>query len=139
MAYIAKKVCSFGGVGFLIGDPIPDNLIHPGRVADLIKMGLIEKIPETVQTYTVEDAEIGQVTFCINIHAEEGELPLEVNNDELQQVFDVLQGTVDDAKKALAGIDSENALILLDVTESRKSVKAALKEHLTNKGFTASE
>jgi len=81
MAYIAKKVCSFGGQDFLIGNPIPDELIHKGRVADLVKMGVISEVPEAPALEEVV-AQVGQVKFALTVHAEEGELALEFTEDE---------------------------------------------------------
>lgn len=124
MAYIAKKVCSFAGQDFLIGNPIPDELINPGRVADLIKIGVITEVPD-VQSV---EAQEGQVKFKIDIHAEEGDLPLEFTNEELQQFFDVLQAKAEEAKALVAEITSENVLIMVDCLHPTKSVRSAVQE-----------
>lgn len=131
MAFIAKKVCSFGGKGFLIGDPVPDELVLPERVADLMKVGVLERIPEGTQILSEKDAETGQVNFCINIHAEEGDLPVLVTNEDLQQFFDVMQSNADEAKKIVSTIENENVLILIDVTDHRKGVQSAIKDRLS--------
>lgn len=124
MKYLAKKVCSFGGKGFLIGDLIPEELVNTDRVADLVKLGVLDE---------VRDAEPheGIVKFTINIHANEGDLPLEVTNDDLQKCFDVLQENAEEAKSIINEIESEEILILLDVVEGRKGVKSAIKERVT--------
>lgn len=124
MAYIAKKVCSFGGVEFLIGDTIPEELVNPDRVAELKKIGVLDE-------FQFEEPQEGIVKFTINIHVEEGELPLELTNDGLQKCFDVLQENAEEAKAVIHGIENENVLILLDVVESRKGVKAAIKERVS--------
>lgn len=36
-----KKPCNIGGVSFVIGDDVPEELIAPGREATLAKFGLI--------------------------------------------------------------------------------------------------
>jgi len=127
MAYIAKKVCSFGGQDFLIGNPIPDELIHKGRVADLVKMGVISEVPEAPALEEVV-AQVGQVKFALTVHAEEGELALEFTEDEVQQVFDVLQGNVDEAKAVISEVTAENVLIMVDVLDTRKGVKTLVSE-----------
>lgn len=130
MAYIAKKVCSFAGRDFLIGNPIPDELINPGRVADLIKIGVITEVPDVYPVEGMDDivAEVGQVKFEVNIHAEEGDLPLELTNEELQQLVDVLQAKAEEAKALVAEITSENVLIMVDCLHPIKSVRSAVKE-----------
>ena len=48
--------------------------------------------------------------------------------ESLQQVFDVLQGNVTTAETTINVMTDPDALILIDVCDSRKSVKAAVKE-----------
>lgn len=127
MSYIAKKVCRFGGVDFLIGNPIPDELINKDRVADLVKMGVISEVPDAPALEDVV-AQVGQVKFALTIHADEGDLALEFSEDEVQQVFDVLQGNVDEAKAVISEVTSENVLIMVEVLDSRKSVKSLVGE-----------
>ena len=118
--YIAKKPCSFAGRDFLIGDPVPEELVLKSRVPNLIKTGVLEEI-------TVE-AQEGVVKFTIPVHAVEGDLSLELNNEEMVQVFDVLQASVEDARIVIDGITSNDFLILLDVADSRKAVKKLVKD-----------
>lgn len=118
--YIAKKPCSFAGRDFLIGDPVPEELVLKSRVPNLIKTGVLEEI-------TVE-AQEGVVKFTIPVHAVEGDLSLELNNEEMVQVFDVLQASVEDARIVIDGITSNDVLILLDVSDSRKAVKKLVKD-----------
>lgn len=127
MSYIAKKVCSFGGMDFLIGNPIPDGLIKKDRVADLVKMGVISVVPDAPALEDVV-AQVGQVKFALTIHADEGDLALEFSEDEVQQVFDVLQGNVDEAKAVISEVTSENVLIMVEVLDNRKSVKSLVDE-----------
>lgn len=48
--------------------------------------------------------------------------------EEIQQVFSVLQMNAEEGAKAIAGIVSENVLILLHAADSRKTIKNAAKE-----------
>ena len=118
--YIAKKPCSFAGRDFLIGDPVPEELVLKSRVPNLIKTGVLEEI-------TVEPQE-GIVKFSIPVHAAEGDLMLDLTNEELIQVFDVFQTSAKEAESVIDGITSNDALILLDVTDNRKSVKELVKQ-----------
>ena len=122
MSYIAKKVCRFGGVDFLIGNPIPDELINKDRVADLVKMGVISEVPEYVE------AQEGQVKFALVMRSDEGDLAMEFTENEVQQVFDVLQGNVDEAKAVISEVTSGNVLLMVEVLDSRKSVKSHVSE-----------
>lgn len=131
MRLVALKPCTFGGKKFKIGEEVPAELVANPKLQakrNVLSISDGEVIPvEELQEYT---AEVGQVKFCINIHTKEGELPVEATNEELQLVFDVLQENTDDAKKTISEIKSENALILLDVVDSRKTVKTAIKERV---------
>lgn len=118
--YIAKKPCTFAGQDFLIGDPVPEELVLKSRVPNLIKTGVLEEV--------AVEAQEGIVKNIIPVHAEEGDLLLEVTAEELVQVFDVLQATAEEAKTIIDGITSNDVLILLDVSDSRKAVKKLVKE-----------
>lgn len=135
MRLVANKPCTFGGKKFKIGEEVPAELVANPKVQ--AKRGVLtisdgEIIPVDIPVEELQEctAEVGQVKFCINIHAKEGELPVEATNEELQLVFDVLQENADDAKKTISEIESENVLILLDVVDSRKTVKTAIKERV---------
>ena len=44
MTYVAQKPCRLAGQAFLIGDVIPDEVIHPGAAKNLLRMGIISTI-----------------------------------------------------------------------------------------------
>lgn len=48
--------------------------------------------------------------------------------EEIQQVFSIMQMNADEGAKSIAGIKSENVLILLHAADSRKTVKNTAKE-----------
>ena len=48
--------------------------------------------------------------------------------DEIQQVFSIMQMSADEGAKEIAEVKSENVLILLHATDSRKTIKNAAKE-----------
>jgi hypothetical protein len=128
MAYVALKPCCFAGHRFRIGETVPDELIHPGNARNAVKMGLIAehageagtpaKTPETPVIPPVE-----KMTVCIR--AEEGDLPLDLTQAGLQAVVDVLTSKVDVAEPIIEAMTDGDALILLHLTDTRKSVKNA--------------
>lgn len=48
--------------------------------------------------------------------------------EEMQQVFSIMQLNAEEGAKAIAGVKSENVLILLHAADSRKTIKNAAKE-----------
>ena len=128
MAYVALKPCCFAGHRFRIGEPIPGEFVHPGNANNAVKMGLIaEQAGEAGTTAHTPEAKVNPpaAAMTVNIHAEEGELPLELTQEGLQAVVDVLTSNVDDAEPIIAAMTDGDALILLHLTDNRKSIKAA--------------
>ena len=137
MKLIAKKPCSFEGHKFFIGDEIPTEYVENPK--SLEKMGVIaiagnaEPIPFTdPQKYVIP--EISEIKFEILIHAEEGDLPLQVTNEELTVFTDILQIPVSKAEdkqkvsEMIQNIESEDLLIMLDALDGRKFVKDEAQE-----------
>lgn len=59
--------------------------------------------------------------------------------EEIQQVFGIMQLTASDGAAAIAGVKSENVLILLHAADSRKTIKDAAKKQADNLFSTQSE
>lgn len=128
MAYVALKPCCFAGRRFLIGETIPDEVVHPGNANNAIRMGLIAKQDGTAVTTAVpgEETETHTVeTMTVNIHAEEGDLALNLTSEGLQAVVDILTSNVEDAEPIVAAMTDGDALILLHIADTRKSIKTA--------------
>ena len=53
---------------------------------------------------------------------------MQLETQEIQQVFSVMQMNVEDGAKAIAEIDSEHVLILLHAADSRTTIKNAAKK-----------
>ena len=119
MAYVALKPCCFAGHSFKIGQSVPDELIHPGAANNLVKMQIIAKHGGTEN----RTAPNGDIT--VMIHADEGDMPLDLTAESIQTIFDVLTGNATDAAAIIETMTDGDALILLHLTDSRKSVKAA--------------
>lgn len=121
MAFVAVKPCRFAGQSFRIGDSVPDEVIHPGAVRNLIKMGLIAETDAAGKQ--AETTQKKNSTISITLHAKEGDLTLHPTAEGLQAIFDVLTGSVADAEPTIDGMTDGDALILLDAADNRKSVK----------------
>jgi hypothetical protein len=129
MAYIAQKPCRLAGQAFLIGDIVPDEVIHPGNAKNLLKMGIIAEAGGELATGTLV-AEEGAVSapLVITIHAKEGDLELEPTAEGIQAVFDVLTASAKDVEPTIKAMTDADALILLDLTDSRKTVKELARD-----------
>lgn len=128
MAYVALKPCCFAGHRFRIGETVPDEVVHPGNANNAVKMGLIARQPgETTNAAEIPaDTENATVeTMSVNIHAEEGDLTLNLTAEGLQAVVDVLTGNVENAEPIVAAMTDADALILLHAADYRKGVKVA--------------
>ena len=122
MAYTALKPCRLAGQSFKVGENVPAENILPGAAKNLVKMGIIA-IGEDVEpeTTTVEVQVPTPITLTIT--ADEDELSLTPTLAGLQSVVDVLTTTVALAEPIVNAMTDEDALILLDAVDSRKSIK----------------
>lgn len=120
MKLIARKACSFGGKKFYIGDDVPVALVLDPTVQE--KRGVLAIVNDDAGTTPPAEP---VDTMTVFVHADEGDLPLNLTQEGLQSVVDVLTGTVEDAEPIIAALDDGDALILLHVTDTRKSVKNA--------------
>lgn len=55
-----------------------------------------------------------------------------VTQEEIQQVFSIMQMNATDGAEAIAGVKSENVLILLHAADTRKTIKDAAKKRADN-------
>lgn len=126
MKLIAKKPCSFGGHNFYIGDEIPNEYVmNPQNQEKLGVLAVVADDADGIPAAEVAVAGKAVDTMTVNVHAEEGDLPLDLTKAGLQAVVDVLTGTVEDAEAIIAAMADGDALILLHLADSRKSVKKA--------------
>lgn len=126
MKLFAQKPCSFGGQKFKIGDEIPAKLVANPKAQAKMGVITISDNEEEVGEFT---AQVGIVKFDVPIHAEEGDLVLQVTNEELTVFTDILQigvKTTEDKQKIsemVQNIESMDLLIMLDALDGRKHVK----------------
>lgn len=125
MKLIARKPCSFGGEKFYIGDEIPAELVLNPKEQE--KMGVLIVATDTNDGHKEPEppAPAPVSTITVNIHAEEGDLPLELTPAGIQAVFDVLTGKPEEAENVINQMEDGDALILLHISSTRKAVKAA--------------
>lgn len=116
MKLIAKKPCSFGGKSFFIGEEIPSELVIDPKAQEM--MGKIVIAGDASKAGSAS-------SVAISVHVEEGDMPLEISNTGLQEIFDVLTGNVEDGEAIINKMTDDDALILLHLTDGRKSIKAA--------------
>lgn len=117
MAYIANKVCRFGGIDFLKGEVVPDDLVLKSKVPDLIKTGVLVEVEDQEET----------CEFDFKIQSDDGEMILNFSKEELNQIFNYLGNTVEVSKELIDNITSNDVLIILNKTENRKSMKEYIK------------
>lgn len=115
---IAKRPCSFGGKRFYIGDEVPAEFVADPALQE--KLGVLMQTSEQD-----EPAPEATATIPVVIHAEEGDLPLDITAEGLQAVVDVLTGKAADAEPIIEQMTDGDALILLHIADGRKAVKAA--------------
>ncbi|HIS61472.1 MAG TPA: hypothetical protein IAC14_04370 [Candidatus Scybalomonas excrementigallinarum] len=134
MAYTVLKPINIGGKRRIIGEVLNDNDVAAGRVYSLVKSGYISEIktiPEVVNENIKEGidvAELKQLTINIPIKQNDGVFDIEVALDDAVEVFTILQSKVEEATERIKKIEKEEVLILIDATDSRKSVKATAAE-----------
>ena len=135
MKLFAQKPCSFGGRSFFVGEEVPEELVLNPLIQE--KMGVLATISDGAEIQDglpVEKlqelvAEVADVKFEIIIHAKEGDLAIQVTNEELSVFTDILQIGVSKAdekqkiSEKIRKVDSEDLLILLDALDSRRYVK----------------
>lgn len=124
MKLIARKPCSFGGQKFFIGDEIPAELVL--KPSEQEKMGVIAMVGDAPSTEAVMPKPISGV--AVLIHPEDGDMLLTITPDGLQDVVDVLTSNASEAEPIIEKMTDGDALILLHVVDSRKTVKVAAEE-----------
>lgn len=143
MGLIARKPCNFGGKKFFIGDKIPDALVvNPALQEKLGIIAIVKSDDERTSStetilYTQEQVKSKQSIIPITVKGEssdEDEQLIEIfaTVEEVQQVFTIMQMSADDGIKAIAEVKTENVLILLHASDSRKTIKDAAKKQANN-------
>lgn len=126
MKLIAKKPCSFGGKNFYIGDEIPANLVlNPKTQEKMSVLAIVSDDCQVSEPAAPGDAKEKVDTMAVVIHAEEGDLPLDLTAEGLQAVVDVLTSKAEEAEAIVKQMEDGDALILLHIADTRKTIKVA--------------
>jgi hypothetical protein len=157
--YICTKTCALGGVAYSKGDAIPFEAVLPSRERALIKQGYIapsgteaaaaaaEVTPEEISFMRARIAELEAAaattppgtptegsqepsTIVVPITTKEGVLELSLAPEDVVTVVTTMQLNADGAAKAVGVIEKEETLILIDVLDTRKTVKTAIAERV---------
>lgn len=125
MKLIAKIPCSFGGKKFFIGDVIPaEDVLNPKAQEKLGVITIVDGENAGDGTSAGVSLAPGPLT-PIFVKVEEGVLELEVSGGDLQEIFNVLTSNVEEAETIIEQMTNGDALLLLHVSDGRKTVKAA--------------
>lgn len=127
MEYVALKYTRFGGQDFRVGETIPEELVDPAA-AEALKKAHVIVVKGSEEAPKVQEAAPALSTITVTIHAEEGDLDLDLTQAGLQAFVDVLTAKAADAETIIATMNDSDALILLDMTDSRKTIKQAAKD-----------
>lgn len=123
MKLIALKPCSFGGVKFYIGDEVPvASVLNPKEQE---KLGTLAVVNDGSQDTPAVAPGVSLDAMELVVHAEKGDTPLNVSKDGIQAVVDAVTGTADEAVAIVKAMTDGDALILLHMIDSRKTVKTA--------------
>lgn len=118
---IALKPCSFGGKKFYIGDEIPAEFVS--NPSAQVQMGTIASVEVESEVVIEDTIVIPEPTLSIIVKKDDEELTLEPTDKGIQAVFNVLIGKTTDAEAIISKMDDEDALILLHLSDSRRTVR----------------
>ncbi|MCD8308897.1 MAG: hypothetical protein LUD19_03500 [Clostridia bacterium] len=127
--YIVTKKITLNGKNYAAGDIIPADAVLPSRVPALLRTQTIAQYTETA-TESAQEAQDGAETVegvSLPINTENGVLELPVSREDIVKAVEVFQMNADEAASAIAEIESENALIVINACDSRKTVQKAAK------------
>lgn len=120
---IALKPCSFGGKKYFIGDEIPAEYVSNPSAQE--KLGTLTVVNVDAEIDVHETIVIPEPSLSLVVQSEGKEMTLEPSDKGVQDVFNVLIGKASDAEAIINEMDDGDALILLHLADSRKTIKEA--------------
>ena len=128
MTLIAKRPCNFGGTKFYIGDQIPAELVeNPEKQESLGVIAIASKEVGGGKAPTASIQALSDETpINIPIKGEKGFSELTASYHAVKEAFSILQMDASEAKAAIAKIEDDDTLILLNAADKRKSVAPAV-------------
>ena len=130
--FICIKGLTLGGIDYTPGQAIPAGAVLPSRVRALLRQGYIAQVDEAPEgkseapTKPQEPAMV-PAPITIPLTVDGGVYEVVATPNDIIMAAGVLQLTVEEAKPAIEGIDSEEALILINALDSRKGIKEAAR------------
>ena len=129
--YIALKNVVLSGIGYTAGSTIPADAVLPSRVRSLLRNGTIANAEDgAVGAELSATASNDTEGVVLLIHTENDVLALPVSREDIVKAIEVLQMKQDDAIAAIAEIESEDALIVIDACTKSAQTKKAIKERV---------
>lgn len=127
MKLIARKPCSYGGINYFIGDEIPvEDVLDPKAQEQMGMLTIVSDGAEPSETISEDTApEPITATVTITVQTDKGDVALNVPVDEFQTLFNILAATAENGVDLIPLLNSGDALILLHVVDSRKTIKVA--------------
>ena len=122
--YIALKPCTISGAKYLTNECVDTSALSVAEVSALVKRKVIAGNNEGVAPV----ASLESTLIAIPVLGEEENFAVSLSDEQIVEVFTVLQLTADDAIKAIGEMTAENALILIHRIDDRKTVKAAAEK-----------
>ena len=126
---IALKPCSFGGNKYYIGDEIPAEYVASPAAQE--KLGTLKAVGVGTEEVEQENVDIPVSSLAIIVQNEGEEMTLEPTAKGVQDIFNVLTSNVSDAEPIISQMDDGDALILLHLADSRKTIKEAAELRAT--------
>ena len=118
----ALKPCSFGGKKFYIGDEIPAEYVADPAKQE--KFGTLKAVTVGGEVAVADEAPAApNPTISLSVKNDDGEMSLELTEKGIQDVFNVLMGKASNAEAIIEKMDDGDALILLHLTDARKTIK----------------
>lgn len=120
---IALKPCSFGGKKFFIGDEIPAEYVASPATQE--KLGTLVVVNVDAEIDVHETVVYPESKVSLVVQSDGKEMTLEPTDRGIQDVFNVLIGKATDAEAIIKQMDDADALIMLHLADSRKTIKEA--------------
>lgn len=128
MAYIVKKPMNLAGKRRIIGEVLSDEEINLTRVYSLVQSGYLAEVGNMSESVHNFDTIKERTSMIVPIKQGNDSFELELKAEDVVQVFEMLQETVEVATERIKEIEKEEVLILIDATDNRKGVKASAVE-----------
>lgn len=122
--YIALKPCTISGAKYLVNDVVDTSALTAAEVAALIKRKQIAGNDEGVAPV----ASLDSTLIAIPVLGAEENFAVALSDEQIIEVFSIMQTTADDAIKAIGEMTDENVLILIHACDNRKTVKKAAED-----------